>query len=108
MVDISKVRAIDIHTHAEEPCGCHPDDGYDELQSTMAKYFGAPWQHPPTISGGCVLSQFSWLSPGSPMWTRREGRHGRTPQTRRDDGNRPCRLFPPDGRGQGPDGAAAW
>ena len=50
MVDISRVRAIDIHTHAEEPCGCHPDDGYDELQSTMAKYFGAPWQHPPTIS----------------------------------------------------------
>jgi hypothetical protein len=50
MVDISKVRAIDIHTHAEEPCGCHPDDGYDELQSTMAKYFGAPWQHPPTVS----------------------------------------------------------
>jgi uncharacterized protein len=50
MVDISKVRAIDIHTHAEEPCGCHPDDGYDELQSTMAKYFGAPWRHPPTIS----------------------------------------------------------
>jgi uncharacterized protein len=49
MVDISKVRAIDIHTHAEEPCGCHSDDGYDELQSTMAKYFGAPWQHPPTI-----------------------------------------------------------
>src|SRR5580692_3576822 len=50
MVDITKVRAIDIHTHAEEPCGCHADDGYDELQSTMAKYFGAPWQHPPTIS----------------------------------------------------------
>src|SRR5271156_1206115 len=50
MVGISKVRAIDIRTHAEEPCGCHPDDGYDELQSTMAKYFGAPWQHPPTIS----------------------------------------------------------
>jgi uncharacterized protein len=50
MVDISKVRAIDIHTHAEEPFGCHADDGYDELQSTMAKYFGAPWRHPPTIS----------------------------------------------------------
>lgn len=49
MVDITKVRAIDIHTHAEEPCGCHPDDGYDDLQSTMAGYFGAPWQHPPTI-----------------------------------------------------------
>ena len=50
MVDISKVRAIDIHTHAEEPCGCHADDGYDDLQSTMAKYFGAPWSHPPTIA----------------------------------------------------------
>ena len=43
MVDISKVRAIDIHTHAEEPCGCHADDGYDELQSTMAKYFLVVW-----------------------------------------------------------------
>lgn len=41
MVDISKVRAIDIHTHAEEPCGCHSDDGYDDLQATMAKYFNA-------------------------------------------------------------------
>jgi len=49
MVDFSKVRAIDFHTHAEEACGCHDDDGYDELQSTMAKYFGAPWSHPPTI-----------------------------------------------------------
>ena len=49
MVEITKIRAIDIHTHAEEPCGCHADDGYDELRSTMAKYFGAPWQHPPTI-----------------------------------------------------------
>ena len=26
------------------------DDGYDDLQSTMAKYFRAPWQHPPTVS----------------------------------------------------------
>ena len=41
MVDITKVRAIDIHTHAEEPCGCHSDDGYDDLQAAMAKYFGA-------------------------------------------------------------------
>ncbi|KCV81304.1 amidohydrolase 2 [Actibacterium atlanticum] len=41
MVDISKVRAIDIHTHAEEPCGCHTDDGYDDLQAAMAKYFNA-------------------------------------------------------------------
>ena len=36
MVDIHVVRAIDIYTHAEEPCGCHVDDGYDELQATMA------------------------------------------------------------------------
>ena len=49
MIDFEKVRAIDFHTHAEEACGCHSDDGYDELQSTMAKYFGAPWAHPPTI-----------------------------------------------------------
>ena len=49
MIDLDKIRAIDIHTHAEEPCGCHSDDGYDDLQSTMAKYFGAPWSHPPTI-----------------------------------------------------------
>ena len=49
MVDFSSVRAIDFHTHAEEPCGCHADDGYDDLQAGMAKYFGAPWSHPPTI-----------------------------------------------------------
>ncbi len=49
MIDLAKVRAIDFHTHAEEPCGCHSDDGYDDLQTAMAKYFGAPWQHPPTI-----------------------------------------------------------
>ncbi|MDA0962200.1 MAG: 4-hydroxyphenyl-beta-ketoacyl-CoA hydrolase, partial [Proteobacteria bacterium] len=49
MIDLASVRAIDIHTHAEEPCGCHEDDGYDDLQSTMARYFRAPWQHPPTI-----------------------------------------------------------
>lgn len=49
MVDFSTVRAIDIHTHAEEPCGNHADDGYDDLQRTMAKYFRAPWESPPTI-----------------------------------------------------------
>jgi uncharacterized protein len=49
MFDFTKVRAIDFHTHAEEPCGCHSDDGYDELQAGMAKYFGAPWSHPPTV-----------------------------------------------------------
>jgi predicted TIM-barrel fold metal-dependent hydrolase len=49
MIDLAKLRAIDFHTHAEESCGCHSDDGYDDLQLTMAKYFGAPWAHPPTI-----------------------------------------------------------
>lgn len=49
MVDFTNIRAIDFHTHAEEPCGCPADDGDDDLQSTMAKYFGGPWQHPPTI-----------------------------------------------------------
>jgi len=49
MIDLDAIRAIDIHTHAEEPCGCHGDDGYDALQSTMAEYFRAPWKHPPTV-----------------------------------------------------------
>lgn len=50
MINFDKVRAIDFHTHAEEPCGCHAEDGYDDLQATMARYFGAPWEHPPTIA----------------------------------------------------------
>ena len=37
--DIEKVTAIDIHTHAEEPCGMHGDDGYDDFQAKMAEYF---------------------------------------------------------------------
>ncbi|RME18924.1 MAG: amidohydrolase [Alphaproteobacteria bacterium] len=49
MIDLSRLRAIDFHTHAEEPCGCHADDGYDDLQASMARYFGAPWEHPPTV-----------------------------------------------------------
>ena len=47
--DIEKVVAIDIHTHAEEPCGCHADDGYDDFQARMAEYFGSPNKHPPTV-----------------------------------------------------------
>jgi hypothetical protein len=50
MVNLNAIRAIDIHTHAEEPCGLPADDGYDDLQTRMAKYFGAPWPHPPTVS----------------------------------------------------------
>lgn len=49
MIDLSAIRAIDFHTHAEEPCGCHADDGYDDLQAAMARYVRASWQHPPTI-----------------------------------------------------------
>lgn len=49
MIDLTKIQAIDFHTHAEEPCGCHADDGYDDLQAHMAKYFRASWAHPPTM-----------------------------------------------------------
>src|SRR5947208_10920223 len=41
--------AIDIHTHAEEPCGLHADDGYDDFQERMAEYFKSPNKHPPTV-----------------------------------------------------------
>jgi len=42
MVDFSAVRAIDFHTHAEEPC-CGPrDDGYTEFQEGLAAYFKNP------------------------------------------------------------------
>lgn len=42
MIDIDNIVAIDIHTHAEEPC-CGPrDDGYDEFQAGMAAYFRNP------------------------------------------------------------------
>lgn len=34
--------AIDIHTHAEEPCNHGRDDGYNEFQAGMAKYFKNP------------------------------------------------------------------
>ena len=47
--DIEKVVAIDIHTHAEEPCGMHGDDGYDDFQVRMADYFKSPHKHPPTV-----------------------------------------------------------
>lgn len=42
MIDVANIRAIDIHTHAEEPC-CGPrDDGYTEFQAGMAAYFKNP------------------------------------------------------------------
>ena len=42
MVDFAKVRAIDFHTHAEEPCNANRDDGYNEFQAGMASYFKNP------------------------------------------------------------------
>ncbi len=47
--DLDKVVAIDIHTHAEEPCGTHADDGYDDFQEGMHHYFKSPFKHPPTV-----------------------------------------------------------
>ncbi|WP_163264151.1 amidohydrolase family protein [Chelativorans alearense] len=49
MFDPDALVAIDIHTHAEEPCGTHADDGYDDFQAGMAAYFRSPFKHPPTV-----------------------------------------------------------
>lgn len=49
MINLDDVVAIDFHTHAEEPCGTHADDGYDDLQEAMASYFRSPFKSPPTI-----------------------------------------------------------
>jgi uncharacterized protein len=48
-MEVDALRAIDIHTHAEEPCGTHADDGYDDFQAGMSAYFHSPFEHPPTI-----------------------------------------------------------
>lgn len=49
MIDFDKIVAIDIHTHAEEPCGLHADDGYDDFQQWMKKYFRMEHDPQPTI-----------------------------------------------------------
>lgn len=49
MMDVDSLVAIDFHTHAEESCGMHADDGYDDFQEAMTTYFKAPYKHPPTI-----------------------------------------------------------
>jgi len=41
-MNIDDLIAIDIHTHAEEPCCGTCDDGYDIFQAGMAKYFKNP------------------------------------------------------------------
>lgn len=48
-MNLDDIVAIDFHTHAEEPCGTHADDGYDDLQAAMTTYFRSPFKHPPTI-----------------------------------------------------------
>lgn len=41
-INLDDIIAIDIHTHAEEPCCTHRDDGYNEFQAAMARYFRNP------------------------------------------------------------------
>ncbi len=49
MFDPDRLDAIDIHTHAEEPCGTHADDGYEAFQAGMQSYFRTGRDWPPTI-----------------------------------------------------------
>jgi len=49
MVNLDDIVAIDVHVHAEEPCGAHTDDGYADFQAAMAAYFKAPYTYPPTV-----------------------------------------------------------
>jgi hypothetical protein len=48
-MNVDELVAIDIHTHAEEPCGLHADDGYDDFQQWMKKYFRMEHDPQPTI-----------------------------------------------------------
>ncbi|WP_334194356.1 amidohydrolase family protein [Pararhodobacter sp.] len=41
-LNLDDIIAIDIHTHAEEPCDSCRDDGYNEFQAGMAQYFKNP------------------------------------------------------------------
>ncbi|GIL00181.1 MAG: 4-hydroxyphenyl-beta-ketoacyl-CoA hydrolase [Alphaproteobacteria bacterium] len=49
-MNLDDIIAIDIHTHAEEPCGLHADDGYDDFQAWMKKYFRMEHSPQPTIA----------------------------------------------------------
>lgn len=42
MIKLDDIVAIDFHSHAEEPCCDQRDDGYNEFQAGMAKYFRNP------------------------------------------------------------------
>ena len=50
MFNPDTVVAIDIHTHAERPCGVYTDDGYDEFQAGMQRYFRTGRDEPPPIA----------------------------------------------------------
>ena len=41
-MNLDDIIAIDVHTHAEEPCNCHRDEGYTEFEAGMAAYFRNP------------------------------------------------------------------
>ncbi|MFN3148149.1 MAG: amidohydrolase family protein [Paracoccaceae bacterium] len=41
-MNLDDLVALDFHTHAEEPCCDHRDDGYNEFQAGMAAYFRNP------------------------------------------------------------------
>jgi uncharacterized protein len=41
-INLDDIIAIDIHTHAEEPCCTHREDGYNDFQAAMARYFKNP------------------------------------------------------------------
>jgi predicted TIM-barrel fold metal-dependent hydrolase len=49
-MNVDELVAIDIHTHAEEPCGCHPpDDGFAEYMAGMKKVFKSEFDEPPSM-----------------------------------------------------------
>ena len=48
-MNLDELIAFDVHTHAEEPCRGPRDDGYDEFQAGMAKYFKTGYDHLPTV-----------------------------------------------------------
>jgi malic enzyme len=45
------------HIHAEEPCGLHGDDGYDDFQEKMAEYFKSSNKHRPTVPETAAYSR---------------------------------------------------
>src|ERR1700745_842277 len=55
--NLEDVVAIDIHTHAEEPCGMHGDDGYEDFHAQMADYFKCPNNDPPTAREPAAYSR---------------------------------------------------